>query len=143
MADQDVLVAQFIEDPNCVPTYDRFGEAQSDGMEFLSDAFGLKKMATAMCLRPDRTASLYVSAYRGGANPRSWTAEDCEFLQCAVDNISAATRVAALQELSAAQDHVTSMLISRHGATIVGLDKMRARFGHLWSRRDGDQVPRP
>ena len=142
IADQDILVEQFIKDPRCVPTYDRFGMVQTDGMETLADRFGIKKMATAMCLREDRTASLYVSIYRGGAHAQDWTAGDLEFLQCAVDNISAAAGVAAMNDLSAMDDHTASVFLSKHGATIVGLSNMRDRFGHLWSRRDGDRVPR-
>ena len=142
IADQDILVEQLIENPHCVAVYDRFGAAQTDGMETLSDRFGINKMATAMCLRPDRTASLYVSAYRGGAQAGEWTQGDCEFLQCAVDNISAAAGVAARNDLPSMDAQTASMFLSKHGATIVGLQEMRARFGHLWSRGNGDKVPR-
>ncbi|WP_299877145.1 LuxR C-terminal-related transcriptional regulator [uncultured Sulfitobacter sp.] len=142
VAHQDLLVEQFIEDPTCVPTYDRYGNAQTDGMETLSDTFGLRKMATAMCLRRDRTASFYISAYRGGQHTGGWTRGDCEFLQCAVDNISAAARIAAKNDLPASDAQTAAVFLSRHGATIVGLDTMRDRFGHLWTRSDGDRVPK-
>lgn len=142
IADQDILVEQFIENPRCVPTYDRFGNAQTDGMETLADRFGIKKMATGMSLRPDRTASLYISAYRGGAHPEHWTKEDCEFLQCAVDNISAAAGIAANNDAPVGDEYAASVFLSTHGTTIIGLQKMRERFGHLWSRGDGDTVPR-
>lgn len=142
MADQDVLVEQFLEDPNVVPTYDRNGTVQTDGMEFLSDAFGLKKMATAMCLRQDRSTSFYLSAYRGGSAAKCWDRAEREFLQCAVNNISAATRNAAALELNAGQGKTTSAYISRRGNVVVGLADMRERFGHLWSRNDQDTLPR-
>lgn len=142
IADQDLLVEQFIENPYSVPTYDRLGGAQSDGMQSFADRFGLKKMATAMCLREDRSASLYVSAYRGGAHARNWSTEEAEFLQCAVDNISAAARVAGKNDLSNPDSQAASLLLSKHGATLIGLDGMRERFGHLWTRSDGDTVPR-
>jgi DNA-binding CsgD family transcriptional regulator len=142
MADQDILVEQFIENPRCVPTYDRFGEVQTDGMEALSDAFGIKKMVTAMSLRQDRTASLYVSAYRGGQHSRNWSGEECEFLQCAVDNISAAARIAARNDMPSTDNHTASIYLSKFGATIVGLESMRERFGHLWTKSDGDTVPK-
>lgn len=142
MADQDVIVEKFIEDPTSVPIYDRFGNTQTDGMEYLADSFGISKMATAMCLRPDRTASLYLSAYRGGKHARPWSRSDREFLQCAVDNISAAVRVAARNDLASPDGQTTSVYLSHQGATIVGLGNLRDRFGHLWTRSDGDRLPR-
>ncbi|MEX0340604.1 MAG: response regulator transcription factor [Arenibacterium sp.] len=141
MADQDVLVEQFLEDPASVPIYDRSGAAQTDGMEYLADSFGLKKMATAMCLRHDRTASFFLSAYRGGRSAAPWRKGEREFLQCAVDNISQAARLAASQELHQSADQTASAFVSRRGNVIVGLADLRERFGHLWSKRDGDQVP--
>ena len=84
IAPQDLLVAQFLEDPVGVPTYDRGGDVHTDGMQHLSDTYGLKRMATAMNLREGRSASLWISAYRGGVS-QNWSDEECEFLQCAVD----------------------------------------------------------
>ena len=142
MADQDLLVEQFLDDPSMVPTYDRYGNAQTDGMEFLSDTYGLKKMATAMCMRPDRTTSFYLSAYRGGETAKSWDPSEREFLQCAVNNISVAAHNAAKLELKASPGAATSAYISRLGNVVVGLADMRDRFGHLWSRSDQDRLPR-
>ena len=142
MADQDVLVEQFLEDPTGVPTYDRAGNIQTDGMEYLADTFGLKKMATAMCIRPGRAASFYLSAYRCGQNALAWEAEDREFLQCAVNNISQSARNAAVQELGSIAGPSASAYVSRKGNVVVGLAEMRERFGHLWSRRDHDRLPR-
>lgn len=142
MADQDLLLEQFLEDPSMVPTYDRNGNAQTDGMEHLSDTFGLKKMATAMCYRPDRTASFFMSAYRGGTAAKSWTGAEREFLQCAVNNISAAARNAATLELNAQHGPAVSAFVSHRGSVVVGLAGMRERFGHLWSRNETDMLPR-
>lgn len=142
MADQDLLVAQFLEDPSIVPTYDRNGKPQTDGMEFLSDRFGLRKMATAMCIRPARTTSFYLSAYRGSEMAKSWSADEREFLQCAVNNISVAAHNAALLELNSDPDTEKSAFVSRQGNIVVGFADMRERFGHLWSRGDQDQLPR-
>lgn len=141
MADQDVLVTQFLSDPHSVPTYDRFGERQTDGMEFLADRFGIHRMATAMCLRHDRTASFFLSAYRAGQSARIWSQEDREFLQCAVDNISAVARLAVGNGQQAAGGKSTSAYLSRQGAMIVGLANMRDRFGDMWPCSDGDSVP--
>ena len=138
MADQDLLVAQFLEDPSIVPTYDRNGKPQTDGMEFLSDRFGLRKMATAMCIRPARTTSFYLSAYRGSEMAKSWSADEREFLQCAVNNISVAAHNAALLELNSDPDTEKSAFVSRQGNIVVGFADMRERFGHLWSRGDQD-----
>lgn len=142
IADQDVLVDQFIQDPFCVPTYDRQGYVQTDGMSALADKFGIKKMATAMCLREARSASLYVSAYRGGRNAKNWLQEEKEFLQCAVDNISAAASIAATSELQSQNAQAATFFLSAQGATIIGLDNVRERFGHLWANSDGDHAPR-
>jgi len=142
MADQDLLVAQFLEDPSGVPTYDRAGSDQTDGMEFLADSFGLRKIATAMCIRPGRTASFYLSAYRGAVHAPAWNTAEREFLQCAVNNISLSARTAAARELNTASGSAASAYISPQGNVIVGLAEMRERFGHLWSRHDQDNLPR-
>ncbi|WP_286193542.1 helix-turn-helix transcriptional regulator [Tropicibacter sp. R16_0] len=142
MADQDVLVEQFLEDPTGVPTYDRSGNVQTDGMEHLADTFGLKKMATAMCIRPGRAASFYLSAYRCGQTAPAWDLEDREFLQCAVNNISQSARSAAAKELSSGSGASASAYVSRRGNIVVGLAEMHERFGHLWSRRGHDRLPR-
>lgn len=142
MADQDVLVEQFLADPTGVPTYDRAGGLQTDGMEYLADTYGLKKMATAMCIRPGRAASFYLSAYRCGQNAPAWDHDDREFLQCAVNNISQSARNAAVKELGCGSGHSASVYVSRQGNVVVGLAEMRERFGHLWSRRDHDRLPR-
>jgi DNA-binding CsgD family transcriptional regulator len=142
MASQDLLAAQFVEDPDGVPTYDRGGEVHTDGMQHLADTYALKKMATAMNLRDGRSASLYISAYRGGGTSRAWSLEECEFLQCAVDHVAAAARMAASQEKQVHEDDASSILINERGVAIVGLNSMRERFGHIWSRQNGDRVPR-
>lgn len=142
IADQDVLVDQFIENPLCVPTYDRQGAVQTDGMSTLADRFGIEKMATAMCLREARSVSLYVSAYRGGQSAKDWSQEEKEFLQCAVDNISAAARIAAMNDLQSQNAQAATFFLSTQGVTIIGLSNVRERFGHLWSSSDGDRAPR-
>mgnify|MGYP001600081166 CR=1 FL=1 len=139
---QDVLVNQFVEDPLCVPTYDRQGTLQTDGMGTLADRYGIRKMATAMCLREARSASLYVSAYRSGQRAKNWSQEEKEFLQCAVDNISAAARIAAMNDLHSQNAQAATFFLSAQGATIIGLSNVRERFGHLWASSDGDQAPR-
>ena len=142
IASQDLLVAQFMEDPSMVPTYDRGGEVHTEGMRHLSDTYGLKRMATAMNLRDGRSASLWISAYRGGEAPRAWSEEECEFLQCAVDHVAACARMAAQRDDIMLGGGASSILINADGVAIVGLDKMRERFGHIWSRQDEDRVPR-
>jgi DNA-binding CsgD family transcriptional regulator len=142
IASEDLLAAQFVENPDVVPTYDRGGEVHTEGMQHLSDTYALKKMATAMNLRDGRSASLYISAYRGGDTARAWSAEECEFLQCAVDHVAAAARMAANQEKPNLEDDASSILINDRGVAIVGLKSMHERFGHIWSRQDGDRVPR-
>ena len=142
MATEDVLVEQFLADPACVPTYDRRGENQTDGMQSLADQFGLSKMATAMRVRESRSASLFLSAYRGGAASKPWTQAERQFLQCSVDNISAAAQISAANRNSAAGRSAATVYLNDRGVSLVGLRTMRERFGHIWSRRDGDRLPR-
>ncbi|MGB0505140.1 MAG: LuxR C-terminal-related transcriptional regulator [Pikeienuella sp.] len=142
ISSEDLLAAQFVENPDGVSTYDRSGDVHTDGMQHLSDTYALKKMATAMNLRAGRSASLYISAYRGGDTSHAWSAEDCEFLQCAVDHVAAAARGAAQREMQDLDDEASSVLINEEGVAIVGLNSMRERFGHIWSRQNGDRVPR-
>lgn len=142
IASQDLLVAQFLKDPVGVPTYDRGGSVHTEGMQHLSDTYGLKRMATAMNLREGRSASLWISAYRGGEVSQNWSDEECEFLQCAVDHIAACARVAASQDKARQNSDASTILINEHGVAIVGLNSLKESFGHIWSHQDGDRVPR-
>ena len=141
IAPQDLLVAQFLKDPVGVPTYDRGGEVHTDGMQHLADTYGLKRMATAMNLREGRSASLWISAYRGGVS-QNWSEEECEFLQCAVDHIAASARTAANQDEARLNSDASTILINEKGVAILGLNSLKERFGHIWSHQDGDRVPR-
>lgn len=142
MADQDLLVEQFRKDRRSIATYDRFGDAQTDGMEHLADVYGISKMTTAVAWRDGRTASFFLSAYRGGKRADGWRKEEREFLQCAVENISAIASTAARHDLRSADGQTASAYFSKEGATIIGLEGLRNRFGHLWTRKDGDRLPR-
>lgn len=138
VAGHDVLAADIRIDPNTVAMYDRRGDRQTDGMQALADRFGLKQMATAMHLRDARSASLYLSAYRGGEAARAWSAEERQFLRCAVDQISLA---ATLRSRPAEDARCASVLLSDDGVAIAGLRSMWERFDHIWSSLDGDRVP--
>lgn len=142
MASEDLLVEQFLANPECVPTYDRGGESQTDGMQTLADTFGLSKMATAMRIRESRSASLFLSAYRGNPESKSWSQSERQFLQCSVDNISAAAQISVTNSNSEGGRSAASIYVNEQGVSLVGLRTMRERFGHIWSRRDGDRLPR-
>ena len=142
IADQDVLVSQFQVNPYRVATYDRDGTPQTDGMQSLSDAYGITRMATAMRIREGRSTSLYLSVYRSGASANAWSREECSFLQCAVDNISAAATMSAKQETSASDKQTASVYLTDDGVSLVGFEMMKERFGHIWSKGDGDRLPR-
>ncbi|MEM7524883.1 MAG: LuxR C-terminal-related transcriptional regulator [Pseudomonadota bacterium] len=138
IASEDILAGDIRAAPAEVATYDRNAGRQTDGMQTLADQFGLRRLATAMHRRKARSASLFLSAYRGGANSRPWSVEEREFLRCAVDQISlAALRRSAL---FSAADHA-SVFVSEDGVAIAGLRSMWDRFGHIWSSLDGDRVP--
>lgn len=142
IADQDVIVDQLINHPTCVAMYDRFGDQQTDGMTHLSDTFGLSQMITARSLRPNRTASLFLSAYRGGSHATQWTSQEREFMQCAVNNISFAKQMAEANNPTKDNDQSASLLVSGTGTALVGLNSVCEKFGHLWSRQTGDRLPR-
>ncbi|MEM9010901.1 MAG: LuxR C-terminal-related transcriptional regulator [Pseudomonadota bacterium] len=142
IATEDILAATIRERPDSVATYDRASGSQTDGMQTLADTFGLRRMATAMRLRQERAASLFVSAYRGGATAPRWEDEEREFLRCAVDQISTAARIAAAKDALAQSGETATVVLSDDGVAIVGLASMREKFGHLWSRTQGDRVPR-
>lgn len=142
MSAQDLLVAQFQQDPCQVPTYDRSGAVHTDGMRHLSDTYSLKKMATAMNLRPGRAASLWMSAYRGGDFARAWSQADCEFLQCAIDQMAEAVRLSQTRHEIGTCDDACSLLINSQGVVLLGLASVYDQFGHIWSQSDEDRVPR-
>ncbi|MEM8755867.1 MAG: helix-turn-helix transcriptional regulator, partial [Pseudomonadota bacterium] len=141
VAEEDLLAAQILADPERVAVYDRAGEAHTDGMRALADAYGIRRMATALRLREGRSASRFLSAYRGGA-ARAWSRSEREFLRCAVDQISPAAQ-AARRWGEAPDDDAATLLVGRDGVAILGLDRARRRFGDLWSKSAGDRLPRP
>lgn len=141
ISEQDLLVEQFLKNTRSTPTYDRHGRSQTDGMQGLSDAYGLKKMTMAMALRPGRAASLWMSVYRGGEAARAWTQEECAFLQCVIDHTADAARRVALRDEKAVDADASSILVNDQGVAIFGVNSVRERFGHIWSRHDGDRLP--
>ena len=142
ISSEDILAATIRKRPDRVATYDRARGEQTDGMQTLADTFGLRHMATAMRMRRERAASLFLSAYRSGPTARPWQGDEREFLRCAVDQISGATRIAAANGSRGNGAEGATVLLSVDGVAIVGLDALREKFGHLWSRSQGDRVPK-
>lgn len=140
MAEQDLLAAAIREDPTRTAVYDRRGKDQTDGMITLADCYGLNKMATAMYARPGRAASFYLSGYRGGARSRSWSADELEYLKCAVDQISS-----AMQRTTSAVKPDTrqsrSILVNEQGVVILGLHGLRKNMGDVWPDWQDDRLP--
>lgn len=139
ISQQDLLAAGIMENPGRASSYDRKGPDQTDGMIALSDAYDLRKMATAMHARPGRMASFYLSGYRNGGHSRPWSEAELEFLQCAVEQLSCAMKQTSY--LPDASEGAVSVLVNPQGVAILGLANLRSRFGALWPGWSGDRLP--
>ncbi len=141
MADQDLLAAQILKNPDASATYSRSGPIQNDGMVFLADKFGFGEMATAMHSRPGRVASFYLSSYRAGSTARAFTDQEQDFLQCAVDQLSSAMKLSASEPGREDTPGEVSIFVNENGIGILGLNNLHDQLGGFWPGWNGDQLP--
>lgn len=138
---QDLLAAQMRDDPYTVALYDRSGGMQTEGMAALADRYHLKTMATAMNQRDGRASSFYLSGYRAGQNARAFRPQETEYLQCAVDQISAAMKLSSFEEARGAAGGGVAIFVNETGIGILGLAHMREQLGDFWPEWTGDILP--
>lgn len=141
MAHQDLLAQGMIENPGATVLYDRSQARQTDGMVSLSDRFGLRKIVTAMHGRPGRVTSFYLSSYRVGTSVRSWSEEERDYLQCAVDHLSAAMKLTTTEPGKPNAQGAVTILVNENGIGILGLSALREALGGLWPQWQGDHLP--
>lgn len=141
IAEEDLLAEAVRKNPAKTAVYDRRGKSQTDGMISLADCYGLNKMATAMHARPGRTASFFLSSYRGGPRSRSWSETELEFLQCAVDQMSIAMQHSFSTTDNYSNKNSHSVLVSADGVVVLGLHSLHDKLGHLWPEWSGDCLP--
>jgi DNA-binding CsgD family transcriptional regulator len=141
MADQDLLAQSVIEAPRSVALYDRSQRHQTDGMVDLADRYGLTCMATAMNGVSGAYANFYLSSYRAGQNTRRWSAEEREFLKCAVDQLSSAMKLSSAEPGRVTNPGSVTILASETGVGLFGLKALREQFGEVWPRWTGDALP--
>lgn len=138
IAADDLLAAGVWRNPGRAARYDRHGAEQTEGMIALADAYGLKRMATAMHDRRDGLPAFYLSGYRGGGAARPWAATELEFLQCAVDQVSTTMRA---RVAGASAGGVASVFVNEDGVGLLGLGNLRARLGALLPDLGDDRLP--
>ncbi|UVC08031.1 response regulator transcription factor [Rhizobium sp. TH2] len=141
MADQDLLARSKIEHPRHAAIYSRKQRQQTDGMADLSDRYGLTRMTTAMENPSGGLPNFYLSSYRVGNRAKSWSPEECEFLQCAVSHLTAAMKLSTAEPGRAAVPGSVTILASRDGIGFLCLDALREQFGDVWPRWTGDNLP--
>jgi DNA-binding CsgD family transcriptional regulator len=141
MSHQDLLAQGMIENPGQVASYDRRQARQTDGMTDLSDKFGLRRMVTAMNGQYGDYASFYISSYRMGDRARHLNPEERDFLQCAVDQLSAAMKLTTNLPGDRSPPGSVTILASEVGIGLLGLPALRERFGEVWPRWTGDLLP--
>ena len=91
--------------------------------------------------RPDRVSSFYLSSYRLGKHAREWSETEQEFLQCAVDQLSAAMKLSASEPGRASEPNAVSIFVNESGIGILGLSNLRQQLGEFWPGWEGDQLP--
>jgi len=141
MSDQDLLARYMIENPGKVAIYDRKQLRQTDGMASLSDKFGLRRMTTAMNGHYSDYASFYISSYRVAEGARNWSEAERDYLQCAVDQLSAAMKLTSAEPGRPDRPGTVTILASENGIGLLGLTALRAQFGDIWPRWTGDHLP--
>ena len=141
MSDQDLLARYMIENPGKVAIYDRKQSRQTDGMASLSDKFGLRRMSTAMNGHYRDYASFYISSYRVGEGARNWSEAERDYMQCAVDQLSAAMKLTRAEPGRPDRPGTVTILASENGIGLLGLTALRAQFGDIWPRWTGDHLP--
>lgn len=141
MADQDLLAQEMIENPGTVATYDRSQRRQTDGMADLADRYGLRRLTTAMNGQAGAYANFYISSYRVGANCRQWSAEERDYLKCAVDQLSSAMKLTTSEPGRPLVPGAVTILASENGIGLLGIEALREAFGAVWPRWTGDHLP--
>jgi len=125
MADQDLLARSKIENPRHVAIYSRRQRRQTDGMVDLSDRYGLTRMTTAMENPNGKLPNFYLSSYRSGHSMRAWSPEECEFLQCAINHLSAAMKLSTSEPGRPVVPGSVTILASKDGIGFFCLDALR------------------
>jgi DNA-binding CsgD family transcriptional regulator len=141
IAEQDLLSRYMMENPGKTAIYDRAQPRQTDGMASLSDRFGLTRMTTAMVGHYGNHPSFYISSYRTGPRACYWTEAERDFLQCAVDQLSAAMRLTTAEPGRAVLPESLSILVTEAGVGLLGVQALRDRFGDIWPRWTGNRLP--
>lgn len=141
MSHQDLLAAQMMENPGQTALYERGQKRQTDGMVTLADRYGLTRISTAMNGHYGSYASFYLSCYRVGQHARHWSDEERDFMQCAVDQVSAAMKLSASEPGRTVSPGQVSILASENGFGLLGIQALREQFGAVWPRWTGDHLP--
>lgn len=141
MSHEDLLAAEMMENPGRTALYERNQKRQTDGMVTLADRYGLTRISTAMNGRYGSYASFYLSSYRVGHLARHWSDEERDFLQCAVDQISAAMKLSVSEPGRRNLPGTVTILASENGMGLLGIPALREQFGEVWPRWTGDHLP--
>ncbi|MEZ5797547.1 MAG: LuxR C-terminal-related transcriptional regulator [Paracoccaceae bacterium] len=141
MSEQDLLARYMIENPGETAIYHRDQRRQTDGMTSLSDRYGLTRITTAMNGYYGDYASFYISSYRVGSRAPNWSDPERDFLQCAVDQLSAAMKLSVSEPGRTGMPGSVSILASENGIGLLGLPALRETFGDIWPRWTGDHLP--
>lgn len=137
---QDLVARSLREIPGGVRTYDRDQPVQTDGMIALAERYRIRKWASAMHSRPNRTTVFFASIYRGDARPAAWDDEDLQFLQGAVDHIFLAVQASQRREGTADR---AALLVDPSGFAYLGLEASEGLLRSVWPGWTGERLPGP
>ncbi|MBW8725484.1 MAG: helix-turn-helix transcriptional regulator [Inquilinus limosus] len=140
METQDLVARSLREIPGGVRTYDRDQPVQTDGMIALAERYRIRKWASAMHSRPNRTTVFFASIYRGDARPAAWDDEDLHVLQGAVDHIFLAVQASQRREAAAER---AALLVDPSGFAYLGLEASEGLLKSVWPGWTGERLPAP
>lgn len=139
MESQDLVARSLRETPGGVRTYDRNQPVQTDGMAELAERYRIRKWASAMHSRPNRTTVFFASIYRGDARPAEWETEDLHFLQGAVDHIFLAVQASQRRDATGR----AALLVDPSGFAYLGLEASEGLLKSVWPGWTGERLPGP
>jgi DNA-binding CsgD family transcriptional regulator len=140
METQDLVARSLREIPGGVRTYDRDQPVQTDGMIALAERYRIRKWASAMHSRPNRTTVFFASIYRGDARPSAWDDEDLQVLQGAVDHIFLAVQASQRRDVAAER---AALLVDPSGFAYLGLEASEGLLKSVWPGWTGERLPGP
>jgi DNA-binding CsgD family transcriptional regulator len=133
---EDLLARDVISSRGHTASYDRGGSRHTNGMVALADRYHIAKMAVVVADQHDQWASLFMSAYRGGAGAQAMQSDEVDFLYNALGHV----RYLVLRGLAGAPVG-GSILVNGSGHILTAPPSAMDMVRRHWRGWGGDVLP--